>query len=130
METSQKSATAVAAEMQNAAAAGQKSAEAAAKDATQAVESIKPAEVIPAPTPPAVPNQANLQNVLDQAKNLLAEKKYPEALAALAQLSNVSLSAEQQRLVEQLRAQIQSAMTSEAANEGLKSVGGLLKGNK
>lgn len=79
-----------------------------------------------APAPPAPPAQTAVQNILDRTKNLLNEKKYPEALAALGELSSVNLTSEQQKLVEQLKAQIQNAMTQQTANDGLKAVGGLL----
>jgi hypothetical protein len=123
-------APAAVAEAQKAATTAQKEAE---KTATEIQAKSEPAvtQVIKAPEAPALPNtsapQTQVQTVLDQVKGLLGEKKYPEALTALSQLSNVDLTAEQQKLVEQLRTQIQSAMAAQTANEGLKSVGGLLK---
>jgi hypothetical protein len=132
VETSQQSASATAAELQKQAAAGQAALETAANDAAKSLEStttIKPAEVPPPSVPAAPAAQANVQTIFDDVKSLISEKKYPEALAALTQLSSTSLSAEQQRLVEQLKTQVQNAMAAQAGNEGLKSVGGLLKRN-
>jgi outer membrane PBP1 activator LpoA protein len=76
---------------------------------------------------PAVPTQSLVQSTFTKAKGLIAEKKYPEALAALSELSNVNLTAEQQTLVEQLKAQIQTLMASQAGNEGVSAVGRFLK---
>jgi hypothetical protein len=98
----------------------------AEQSVTQVVKT-PPVPETPVATTPASPQ---LQATLDRAKTLFNEKKYPEALATLAELSNVSLSAEQQRMVDSLKTQVQNAMASQTANEGLKAVGGLLNQKK
>ena len=130
VETSQKSATAAAAELQAQATNLQAAAQATTTSVANAVETaVRTPEI----TPPAIadaPAPGPAQSVFDQVKTLMSQKRYAEALAALTQLRTADLSAEQQRVVEQLRTQIQNAIASQTANEGMKSVGGLLKGNQ
>lgn len=119
------------AEVEKRASTAQAEAQKAAAEAQAKVESVPtPLVKTPENTVRAVPEasgQPQLQKVLDQVKGLLSEKKYPEALAAFSQLSNVNLTSEQQKLVQDLKAQVQTAMASEKANEGLKSAGELFK---
>ena len=143
IDAAKKSAQDAAAEVRKQTAQIKESAEAAAADAKKEAEKIKeealkrtevtPPAVPAVPTPPApgagtaTPGQSQVMTVLAQAKTLYTEKKYPEALAALGGLQNVTLTAEEQNMVNQLKTQISNALAAQGANEGLKSVGGLLQ---
>jgi hypothetical protein len=104
----------------------------AAVDAT-VTEPAKAAETVvatpPTPAVPATPDVAT-QSLLERIKALIAEKKYAEALSALSEVSTASLTADQQKLVEQLKVQAQNALARQSADQGLKSVGGLLDQKK
>lgn len=78
----------------------------------------------------AVPNLATTvnteaQKLIDQAKSLLTEKKYPEALASLKSLGNIQLSPEQAGLVESLKAQLQKLLANPAVTDPAKVLGNL-----
>lgn len=66
---------------------------------------------------------AQAQSLIDKAKSLVSEKKYQDALASLQQLTNFQLTADQQKMVDDLKATITTAMNSEAG----KAIQGLFK---
>jgi hypothetical protein len=67
--------------------------------------------------------KAQSQGLIDKAKTLIAEKKYEDAWKALTQLSNFTLSPEQQKTVDDLKAQLQKVMSNPAVSN---AVGNLL----
>lgn len=73
--------------------------------------------------------QGQVQNLMDRAKGLFAEKKYTEAMSSLNELSKLQLTADQQKWLDDLKAQIQKAITAQAADKAAKSAGDLLPKN-
>ena len=67
------------------------------------------------------------QGLIDKAKNLIAENKFSDASGVLQQLTGMSLSADQTKLVDSLKEQIQKALTAKATENAAGSVGNLLK---
>ena len=70
---------------------------------------------------------AKFNSVMDQAKQLIGQNKYTEALNSLQQLSGLKLTAEQEKIVSDLKAQIQKLMAAKATTDGASAVGNLLK---
>jgi hypothetical protein len=74
--------------------------------------------------------QEQAQGVIDKAQTLVNEKKYQDALSTLSQLASLKLTPEQQKLVDDLKAKIQSALTKGAASDAASALGGGLGGKK
>jgi PBP1b-binding outer membrane lipoprotein LpoB len=98
-----------------------KPAAAAANEAAKTADTVKSTE-----SAAAAGASAQVGAWFDKIKGLINEKKYTEALTALSQPPPVNLTAEQQKLVEQLKTQVESALAKQSTDEGVKAVGGLL----
>ena len=83
-------------------------------DATRQVESLTASA------------SSKAQGYIDKARALVNEKKYQDALASLKELGNVSLSPEQQKVVDDLKKAIQNALGTSAATNGATTIQGLL----
>ncbi len=71
---------------------------------------------------------AQVKNTVERARNLITEKKYSEALNLVKdKLSGLKLTAEQQKLVESLKEQIQKAISGQGATDATKTASDLLK---
>ncbi len=64
--------------------------------------------------------------LIEQAKKLLGDNKVAEALAVINSLASQKLSADQQKTIADLKAQATQAVTSKAAEQASKVLGGLL----
>jgi hypothetical protein len=70
------------------------------------------------------------EQLIDKAKGLVGTEKYQEALSVVQQLTNMKLTPEQQKLVDDLKAQIQTALAKAAGTNAASALGNILGGKK
>ncbi len=73
---------------------------------------------------------SDIEKGIGDLKNAVTQKQYSEATAMVSKLANYQLTPDQQKLVDDLKAQLQKALGSQAADEGKKAIGGLLPPQK
>ncbi|HWH69290.1 MAG TPA: hypothetical protein VNT26_07880 [Candidatus Sulfotelmatobacter sp.] len=71
-----------------------------------------------------------VQGLIEKAKSLTSNQKYQEALTVVQQLSQIQLTPEQQKLVADLKGQVQSALAKQAGTNALSALGSILGGKK
>jgi hypothetical protein len=118
-----------ASEAQPMAEAAKAAAEQVKTTATAAAEQTAKTVTSQAQTAVAAAN-TQIQGLIDKAKGLLAEQKYQDALNTLQQLTTFKLSDEQQKLVDGLKAQIQTAMAKATGTNAASALGNILGGKK
>ena len=105
----------------------EKAAEAAPAEMPKAAAAPAPAvAAAPEVAPAAAATTTEAQGLIDKVKSLIADKKYTEAMNVLKELTALKLTPDQQKIVDDLKAQIESAVQAQATSEATKSVGGLL----
>jgi hypothetical protein len=102
-------------------------------EATKAIESVQPAvsnavqEVKTAATAVATDATAQANSLIDQAKKFINEAKYSDAANIVNQLSTMKLTPEQEKLVADLKVQLQKAVSSLSGTNAAAAVGNLFK---
>ncbi|HEY5914665.1 MAG TPA: hypothetical protein VJA21_29090 [Verrucomicrobiae bacterium] len=112
----------------------QKAADGVKSEAAKAAESLKTTakEVTDQATAQVDAGQQQAQGLIDQAKNLVSQNKYQDAVAKLKELASTKLTPDQQKLVDDLKAKIQAALANTAVSgtNAASALGNMLGGKK
>lgn len=104
---------------------------AAATDASRAATAAaSQANATVAATAAPSASSSQVEGLIYNAKGLVKNQKYQDALNVVQQLSSLKLTPKQQTLVDGLKAQIQTALAKQAAAGAASSLGGTLGGKK
>jgi hypothetical protein len=68
----------------------------------------------------------DIKNGIQKAQTLVSQKNYTEALSMLSSLSSYQLSADQKKLVDDVKAEAQRLLGKSATDQGKKALGNLL----
>jgi 2-oxoglutarate dehydrogenase E2 component (dihydrolipoamide succinyltransferase) len=102
-----------------------------AKPAEMSKPAAPAAEAPKAATDAVAAASSEADGLIAKAKALIADKKYQDAANMLTQLANTKLTPDQQKIVDDLKAQVQKYMAQQAVDkagsEASKAIGGLLK---
>jgi len=111
---------------------GSTASEAPASEAAKAVDAVKTTakEATDEAAARFKAAEQQAQGLIDKAKACVADGKYQDALGNLSQLGNLKLTADQQKLVDDLKAQIQKALAKATATDPASALGGALGGKK
>jgi hypothetical protein len=113
-----------------------KGADAVKTEATKAVDTVKSTaqdvsdKVSSDLKPTGQQGQAQVQGLIDKVKSLIGEQKYQEAMTSLNQLGKMQLTSDQQKIVESLKATIQSALAKTATTDAASALGSALGGKQ
>jgi hypothetical protein len=102
-----------------------KAADTVKSEASKAADTVKATaqQVTQGASTQANAAEQQAQGLIDKVKSLIADQKYQDALSSLNQLANANLTAEQQKLVADLKTQIQNALSKASVTDAASALG-------